>query len=59
MFGYEEYKYQKDASLERTYADIKRVLPKNTWENLNKAKELGITPTESAYKTCNDELYGA
>lgn len=58
MFGYEEYKYQKDASLERTYEDIERVLPKNTWENLNRAKELGITPTESAYKTCNEELYG-
>lgn len=58
MFGYEEYKYQKDASLERTYKDIDRVLPKNTWDNLNKAKELGITPTESAYRTCDEELYG-
>ena len=58
MFGYEEYKYQNDASLERTYADIDRVLPKNTWQNLQKAKELGITPTECAYKTCMDELYG-
>lgn len=58
MFGYEEYKYQDNASLDRTYADIERVLPKNTWNNLNKAKELGITPTECAYKTCNDEIYG-
>lgn len=58
MFGYEEYKYQDEASLERTYADIDRVLPKNTWKNLQKAKELGITPTECAYKTCMDELYG-
>ena len=58
MFGYEEYKYQKDASLKRTYDDIDRVLPKNTWLNLNKAKELGLTPTECAYKTVMDELYG-
>ena len=58
MFGYEEYKYQKDASLKRTYDDIDRVLPKNTWLNLNKAKELGLTPTECAYKTAMDELYG-
>ena len=58
MFGYEEYKHQKDASLDRTYADIERVLPKNTRLNLQKAKELGITPTECAYKTCNDAIYG-
>ncbi|WP_317855254.1 Glu/Leu/Phe/Val dehydrogenase family protein [Chakrabartyella piscis] len=58
MFGYEEYKWQKEASLERAYKDIDRVLPVKTWDNLNKAKELGITPTECAYLTCNDLLYG-
>ena len=58
MFGFEEFRHQENASLERTYADIDRVLPKNTWENLNKAKDLGLTPTECAYKTCFDEIYG-
>jgi len=58
MFGFEEFRHQDNASLERTYSDIDRVLPKNTWKNLNKAKELGITPTECAYKTCFDEIYG-
>lgn len=58
MFGYEEYKWQNNASLKRAYEDIDRVLPAKTWSNLNKAKELGITPTACAYKTCNDELYG-
>lgn len=58
MFGYEEYKYQEDASLERIYNDIARVLPKNTKANLAKAQELGLTPTECAYKTCFEEIYG-
>lgn len=58
MFGYEEYKHQNDASLDRIYQDIKNVLPKNTRLNLNKAKELGITPTECAYQTCHEVIYG-
>lgn len=58
MFGFEEFRHQDNASLERTYRDIERVLPKNTWKNLNKASDLGLTPTESAYKTCFDEIYG-
>lgn len=57
MFGYEEYKYQNEASLDRIYGDIARVLPKNTRANLTKAKELGITPTECAYTTCTEVLF--
>jgi|LGVE01.1.fsa_nt_gb leucine dehydrogenase len=30
----------------------------NTWNNLVKAKEQGITPTEAAYFTCEDIIYG-
>lgn len=58
MFGYEEYKHQNEASTERIYKDIERVLPRNTRLNLNRAKELGITPTECAYRTCHEEIYG-
>lgn len=58
MFGYEEYRHQNEASLDRIYRDIEKVLPKNTRLNLNKAKELGITPTECAYQTCHEEIYG-
>ena len=58
MFGIEEHNNQESASLENIYKDIERVLPRNTWVNLNKAKELGITPTECAYKTCYNEIYG-
>ena len=41
-----------------TYLPGKNVLPKNTRLNLNKAKELGITPTECAYQTCHEVIYG-
>lgn len=58
MFGFEEFRHQENSSLDRIYKDIEKVLPVNTWKNLNLAKELGITPTESAYKTCFDEIYG-
>lgn len=58
MFGFEEFRHQENASLERTYKDIERVLPTKTRENLESAKELGLTPTESAYKRCFDEIYG-
>lgn len=58
MFGFEEFRHQDNSSLERIYEDIEKVLPVNTWNNLNQAKELGITPTENAYKICFDEIYG-
>jgi len=37
---------------------VKEVLPTQTWKNLNRAKEQGITPTESAYRSCNELIYG-
>jgi glutamate dehydrogenase/leucine dehydrogenase len=37
---------------------VKEVVPVQTWKNLNRAKELGITPTESAYRSCNELIYG-
>ena len=37
---------------------VREVIPKKTWENLNRAKEMGVTPTESAYLVCQDIVYG-
>ncbi|MBN2827572.1 MAG: hypothetical protein JXQ26_06265 [Tissierellales bacterium] len=54
--GAEEYLY--DGTVESLNKKIEMILPINTWSNLNKAKELGITPTEAAYKTCEDIIYG-
>lgn len=55
MCGAEEYLY--GGTWATLLKKIEAVLPVNTWENLNKAKELGITPTECCYKTCEDKLY--
>jgi len=44
-----------------TFDDLKKkveaILPTQTWKNLTGAKELGITPTEYAYKSCQDLIY--
>ncbi|MCL2704490.1 MAG: amino acid dehydrogenase [Defluviitaleaceae bacterium] len=36
---------------------VREIIPANTWENLNRAAELGITPTEAAYARCQDIIY--
>lgn len=54
--GAEEYLY--DGTVETLNKKIEDILPKNTWDNLNRAKDLGITPTEAAYKTCENIIYG-
>lgn len=56
MCGAEEYLY--DGTEETLNKKIEAIIPKQTWENLNKAKELSITPTECAYKTCENIIYG-
>ena len=53
--GAEEYLYNGDEdSLKKK---VEAILPINTWKNLNRAKELGITPTESCYSLCDSLLY--
>ncbi|MDR3296317.1 MAG: amino acid dehydrogenase [Clostridiales Family XIII bacterium] len=54
--GAEEYLY--DGTPETLNKKIEETMPLNTWNNLTKAKELGITPTECCYKTCEDKIYG-
>lgn len=38
---------------------VEEVVPIQTWKNLNRAKDEGVTPTESAYKNCQDLIYGS
>lgn len=56
----EEYLHGQDPNY--TYADLEKkveaILPTQTWKNLNKAKELGITPTECAYISSQKLVYG-
>lgn len=54
--GAEEYLY--DGNEETLKKKVEAILPVNTWKNLNRAKELGITPTESCYSLCENLLYG-
>lgn len=56
--GAEEYEKQEDASMDNVLAKIGEICTQDTWENLNRAKELGITPTESAYGTVEKMIYG-
>jgi len=52
------YMLGKDARFEDLIRRIDERLPASTWENLNEAKERGITPTENAYSRCEDIIYG-
>ena len=54
--GAEEYLY--DGTPESLAKKIEDSLPANTWNNLTQAKKLGLTPTECAYKTCEELIYG-
>jgi len=49
-----EYIQETRENLEKR---VREIIPARTWENLNRAKELGITPTEAAYLRCQDEIY--
>ncbi len=56
LCGAEEFLY--DGTIESLNRKIEDVLPVNTRNNLTKAKELNITPTEAAYSTCEEVIYG-
>ena len=58
MFAWEEVCKQEKADINHTYKEISEVMPRQTRENLEEAKELGITPTENAYRICEEILYG-
>ncbi len=56
--GAEEYEHGQNASMDRLTKTIERIVPVKTWENLNKARQSGVTPTESIYRICEEKLYG-
>ena len=53
-----EYTYGFTKNNDDLLRAVEEVVPKQTWKNLNRAKELGITPTESAYLSCSEIIYG-
>jgi len=53
-----EYLYGFTKSNDDLVKRVEEVVPVQTWKNLNRAKEQGITPTESAYRACNELIYG-
>jgi len=57
LAGWEEYVNQDKADIKHILPKIERICTKNTWNNLNKAKELSITPTECAYQTAEKIIY--
>ncbi len=56
----EEYLYgfSGNYTKEDLMKKVEDILPVQTWKNLNEAKERGITPTENAYRNCQDLIYG-
>ena len=52
------YALGKKATYDRLIKYIDENLPKSTMKNLSQAKELGITPTENAYRNCEKIIYG-
>ncbi len=58
MAGYEEYVYQREASVEGLMQKVGKLCTETTWENLTEARREGITPTERAYRVVEREVYG-
>jgi len=57
LCGVEHYLYGDDALYENFVNKVITSVPGRTMENLVKAKELGITPTENAYRMCQETIY--
>lgn len=58
LCGAEHYLYGNEAQYEEVVRKTEKIVPVKTWENLNKAKELGITPAECVYRTCQETIFG-
>ncbi|MBW1972012.1 MAG: Glu/Leu/Phe/Val dehydrogenase family protein [Deltaproteobacteria bacterium] len=57
LAGWEEYENQENASLSHIIPKIERICTIKTRENLKRAKDKNITPTESAYKSVEELIY--
>jgi glutamate dehydrogenase/leucine dehydrogenase len=53
-----EYTYGFTKNNDDLVKAVEDVVPLQTWKNLNRAKEQNVTPTESAYLSCNEVIYG-
>lgn len=58
MTGYEEYVHQDDASFERLMDTVGSRCAERTRENLEGARNEGVTPTERAYRAVEKTIYG-
>lgn len=58
MCGAEEYIHGTEASYEKLERRIESTIPRKTRENLEAAAAAGITPTENAYRSCHELIYG-
>ena len=54
----QEYTEGSGATYEKLIKVMDATLPDATWKNLNEARNLGITPTENAYRICRNFIYG-
>ncbi|AGF73762.1 Glu/Leu/Phe/Val dehydrogenase family protein [Corynebacterium halotolerans] len=57
MGGAEEYLNGADSSPESLRERVMSTVPRKTRENLEQARELGITPTANAYRQCTELLF--
>lgn len=56
--GAQEYIEGKKATYDKLIKVIDDTMPISTWQNLNEAKKLGITPCENVYRVCENIIYG-
>ncbi len=57
MAGEEMYTKGDKADKAALFARVAKVCAEFTWKNLNEAKALGITPTENAYNSVENQIY--
>lgn len=58
MSGWNIYKYRENADRPKVMQEIWDYVGPRTKQNLEQAKERGITPTENAYRNVDEVLYG-
>jgi hypothetical protein len=53
-----EYTYGFSKNNDDLVKAVEETVPVQTWKNLNRTKEQGVTANESAYKSCQELIYG-
>ena len=57
LAGWEEYINQEEADIKNIITRVETLCKNSTWNNLQKAKNLDLTPTEIAYKEAEKLIY--